>query len=145
MKRIMNNPTQLKICNWSLVFLTILTLASSIQLEASRDAGIGPVWFHIIVALLFVAFIIFHIKLHFQWKNWFSKFSKLKSPVTRILWWFFLFTALSGLISLVMWIHVPAHYHFGAVHGKIGFVMIAIAIGYTIKRIKFFKSKTSRK
>lgn len=141
----MKKAAQFKLCNWSLVGLAILTLVSSIQLEVSGDARGIPVWLHIIVATLFVAFIIFHIELHFQWKNWFSRFSNVKSPVTRILWWLFIFTALTGIISLCLWIYSPAHYHFGAVHGKIGFVMIALAVGHTLKRIKFFKRKATLK
>lgn len=137
----MKKTVKLKICNWTLVVLAILTLVSSIQLEASGDARLVPVWFHIIIATFFSIFIIYHIELHFLWKNWFTKFSKLKSPVTRVLWWLFIFTALTGLISFCLWIGSPAHYHIGAVHGKIGFVMIAVAVGHTLKRIKFFQRK----
>ncbi|MBO4966041.1 MAG: hypothetical protein J6C81_07240 [Muribaculaceae bacterium] len=77
--------------------------------------------------------------------NWFRKFSKIKSPVTRILWWLFLITVLSAIVALVHWLGTYAHSPVGGVHGKIGFLMIAVAIGHTIKRIKFFRPRSPRR
>lgn len=135
----MNKRQKLKFCDWSLLILMIATLASSIQLEASHSRSITFVWLHVIIAILFIVFIIFHINLHFGWKNWLIKFSKLKSPVTRILWWVTVILLISAIIALIHWIMTFTHSPIGGVHGKIGFLMILLAIGHTIKRAAFFK------
>ena len=135
---IMKKARKLKICDWTLAVLLPIVLASSIQLEATSSMGIAPVVFHIAVAAPFMVLIVWHIYLHFNWKKWLSRLSKLKVP-TRILWWLYLLTFLSGLITLVHWAATHEHGPIGGIHGKIGFLMIAFAIGHTIKRIKFFK------
>lgn len=99
-----------------------------------------PVILHVVVALPFMCLIIRHIYLHFQWKKWLTKFSKLKGP-TRILWWLYLLTFLSGIATFIHWLIENEHSPLGGIHGKIGFLMIAFAIGHTIKRLKFFTNK----
>ena len=136
----MTKVQKLKVCDRTLAVLLSLVLASSIQLEATSSRGILPVVVHIIVALPFLCLILWHIYLHFQWKKWLTKFSKLKVP-TRILWWLYTLTFLSGAATLIHWLIENGHGPLGGVHGKIGFLMIAFAIGHTIKRIKFFKRK----
>ena len=80
----MEKKTQSEICNWSLLVLAILMLASGIQMEASFGADfLGfsfPVYmvFHVIVAILMTAAVIWHIWLHFSWKEWVKRFSALK-------------------------------------------------------------------
>ncbi len=136
----MRKVTKLKICDWTLAVLLPIVLASSIQLEATSSGGLFPVIFHIIAALSFMCLIIWHIFLHFQWKKWITKFGKLKVP-TRILWWLYILTFISGAATTIHWIGVKEHSALGGVHGKIGFLMIAFAVGHTIKRIKFFRKK----
>ena len=136
----MNKLQKLKICDWTLAILLPIVLASSIQLEATSSSGIFPVVFHVIVALPFMCLIIWHIFLHFQWKNWLTKFSKLKVH-TRILYWLYILTFISGIATFIHWIIEMQHSALGGVHGKLGFLMIAFAIAHTIKRIKFFKNK----
>ena len=127
-------------CDWTLAILLPIVLASSIQLEATSSSGIFPVIFHIIVAPLFMCLIVWHIYLHFQWKKWLTKISKLKVP-TRILWWLYILTFISGIATFLHWLIENNHSPLGGIHGKIGFLMIAFAIGHTIKRIIFFKKK----
>ena len=136
----MTKAQKLKMCDWTLAILLPIVLASSIQLEATSSSGIFPVIFHIIVAPLFMCIIVWHIYLHFQWKKWLTKISKLKVP-TRILWWLYILTFISGIATFLHWLIENEHSALGGVHGKIGFLMIAFAIGHTIKRIKFFKKK----
>lgn len=136
----MTKAQKLKICDWTLAILLPIVLATSIQLEVTSSSGIFPVVLHIIAALLFISLIIWHIFLHFQWKKWLVKFSKLKVP-TRILWWLYILTFLSGIATFIHWLIENEHSPLGGVHGKIGFLMIAFAIGHTIKRLKFFKKK----
>ncbi len=136
----MTKAQKLKICDWSLAILLPIVLVSSIQLEATSSGGVVPVIFHIIIALPFMCIIVWHISLHFQYRKWFTKFSKVKVP-TRILWWLYILTFISGVATFIHWLIENEHSPLGGVHGKIGFLMIAFAIGHTIKRIKFFKKK----
>ena len=136
----MTKVHKLKLCDWTLAILLPIVLASSIQLEATSSGGIFPVILHIIVALPFMCLILWHIYLHFHWKKWLKKFSKLKVP-TRILGWLYILTFILGVATFIHWLIEKEHSPLGGVHGKIGFLMIAFAIGHTIKRIKFFKRK----
>ena len=136
----MTKAQKIKICDWTLAILLPIVLVSSIQLEATSSSGIFPVIFHTIVALPFMCLVVWHIFLHFQWEKWLTKFSKLKVP-TRILWWLYILTFISGIATFLHWLIENGHSALGGVHGKIGFLMIAFAIGHTIKRIKFFKKK----
>ena len=130
----------LKLCDWTLAVLLPIVLASSILLEATSSRGFFLVIFHIIVALSFLCLVVWHIYLHFQWEKWFAKFSKLIVP-TRILWYLYILTFLSGIATFIHWLIENEHSPLGGVHGKIGFLMIAFAVGHIIKRIKFFKIK----
>lgn len=137
----MTKAKKLKICDWSLLVATVLMLASSIQLEATGSRAVGWVWLHIAIGCLFFANIVWHVYLHFGWKSWLHKFRKQKSFITRWLAVFALLTIISAIIAFAHWFGSWAHSSLGGVHGKIGFVFTAIALGHTIKRIKFFKNK----
>lgn len=137
----MTKAKKLRICNWLLLVTTVVMLTSSIQLEVTGSRAAIWVCLHIIVGCLFFANIIWHLCLHFGWKSWLQKFRKQKSPVTRGLAVFALLTIISAIIASAHWIGTWTHSPFGGVHGKIGFIFIALAIGHTVKRIKFFKNK----
>lgn len=137
----MRKITKLRICNWLLATLTLITLASSLQLEALPCRCPFWVWTHIAIASIFMSLIVWHIYLHFGWKSWFSRFRTQKSPVTRWLAIFGTLTLLSAAIALTHWFTDYSHSSIGGVHGKIGFIFIILTIGHTIKRIKFFKSR----
>lgn len=124
-----------------LVFATAFILASSIQLEATDSRSIVWILIHMIVGSLFFTNIVWHLHLHFEWKSWIQRLRKQKSPVTRWLAVFALLTLISALVALFHWIGTYTHSPIGGIHGKIGFVFIALAIGHTVKRIKFFKRK----
>lgn len=136
----MKKIEKLRICNCSLLVLTVAILASGIQLEATDSAGLTPVWIHVVIGLAFMAVAAYHVFLHFGKSNWFSRFRKQKSPVTRILWWVGLITLLTGLIAWSHWLKTFTHAPIGGLHGKIGFLMIILAIGHICKRIKFFRN-----
>lgn len=139
----MTKAKKLKICDWLLLVSTVVMLASSIQLEATGSRAVIWVWLHIIIGCLFFANIIWHLYLHFGWKSWLQKFRKQKSLITRWLAVFALLTIISAIVASAHWIGSWAHSPLGGVHGKIGFIFIVIAIGHTVKRINFFKSKKS--
>lgn len=54
----MNKMKKLKICNWTLLIIYILTLASSLQLEIAGNASMLWVILHLIVATSFLAVIL---------------------------------------------------------------------------------------
>lgn len=137
----MTKLEKLRMCNYALLVFTLLILASGIQLESTGSRGIVWVWLHIIVGVLFFSLAFWHIALNLMWGNWFEKFAKVKSHVTRFLWWMTLFTVIFGIAAMIHWLTSYTHSPLGGIHGKIGLVMTAVAIGHTIKRIKFFKRK----
>lgn len=137
----MTKVKKLRLCDWLLVLTTVLILASSIQLEATGSRGLLWVWIHVIIGCLFFANIVWHLYLHFGWKSWVQRLRKQKSPVTRWLAVFALLTLISALVALFHWIGTYTHSPIGGIHGKIGFVFIALVIGHTVKRIKFFKRR----
>ncbi|MDE5880892.1 MAG: hypothetical protein K2H60_04115 [Muribaculaceae bacterium] len=132
----MNKIAKMRFCDWALIVLTIVTLVSSIQLEATGSNSIMWVWLHILIATLFITLIGWHLFLHFKWRNWFNNLWRQKSPVTRWLGIFYFLTALSALVALCHWLVTYTHSTIGGIHGKIGFIFIALAIGHTVKRIK---------
>lgn len=137
----MKKITKLKICDWALLILTIAILTSGIQLEASHSSGLVSVWIHIAIGLLFAYLVSYHIYLHFGFCNWFIRFRKQRSQLTRILWWVSLITLITGLITSVHWLMTFNHAPVGGVHGKLGFLMILLSMGHIIKRFRFFKRK----
>lgn len=134
--RLSNPATRLKVCNRTLGVTMLLMLASGIQLEATSGRYVWSVWLHIALGILLIAFCLYHIYLHYKSSNWFARFSKNKNLVTRILWWVFLLTAVTGIAATALWIGNPVHTHFGAIHGKIGFLMALIAIIHVVRRRK---------
>lgn len=137
----MKKLTKLKICNWSLLQLTLAILTSGIQLEVTHSSGYTSVWLHIIVGMLFMIMSAYHIFLHFDKNNWFAKFHKQKNQVTRILWWVSLATFITGVMASIHWLVTFTHSPIGGIHGKLGFLMIIFSVLHISKRIKFFKSK----
>lgn len=134
----MKKMQKLKVCNWVLLIMIIPVLVSGIELEATSGSNYASVRCHIVIASIFLLLTVWHISLNLSWSGWFKKFSRLKSPVTRILWWLFLLTALSGIAAEIHWLATYAHSPVGAIHGKIGFAMLIVAIGHTLKRLRFF-------
>lgn len=135
----MSKIEKLRLCDWVLVFATAFILASGIQLEVTDSRSIAWVLIHIIIGSLFFSNMVWHLYLHFGWKSWIQRLQKQKSPVTRWLAIFALLTIISTFVALFHWIGTYTHSPVGAIHGKIGFVFITLAIGHTVKRIKFFK------
>lgn len=118
---------------------TAFILASGIQLEATGSSSVDWVWIHIVVGTFFMALGFLHIYIHFGASNWFSRFHKLKSPVTRILWWITLLTLVTVVIATGHWLTSFTHSSIGGVHGKLGFMMIILCLCHIVKRIRFFR------
>lgn len=131
-----NKQSKMRLCDFMLIGLTIITLASSIQLEVTQCSSVSWVWFHLIIATAFIALIVWHLYLHFQNRNWFKMLSLQKKPVTRWLGIFCILTIISAIIAFLQWLTVYSHTTIGGIHGKIGFIFIALCIAHTIKRLK---------
>ena len=141
----MRKIARLKICNRSLLVSAVAVLVSGIQLEATHSMGIMSVWLHVVIGLLFMGLVAYHIYLHFGRSNWFAKFSQLRSQATRILWWVTLITLISGIIAVIHRTATFGHSVIGGIHGKLGFLMIALSLAHVCKRARFFLSNGSRK
>lgn len=139
----MNTVEKLKINDKSLGFTLILMLASGIQLEATAGSYAWSVWVHIVFCTLLTVLSICHIYYHYRFCNWFARFAQNRNKVTRVLWWVFLLTAMSGIAATVQWIVENGHSPIGGVHGKIGFLMVIIAIIHAARHIRL--SKQARK
>lgn len=135
----MTKKNRLKICNWSLLITTVAILASGLQLEFTCcHYAFGIAWFHIITGIIFLCLIIWHLQLHFGWRNLLSRLRKQKSALTRTLTIVFLLMTVSAAIATYHWLDFHHHSPIGGIHGKIGFLMIILVICHTLKRVKFF-------
>lgn len=134
---------RLKICNRLLGLTLILILASGIQLEVTSGSPAWSVWVHIALGLVLTALALYHIFLHYRKANWFARFAKNRNTSTRILWWVFLLTAVSGLAATVGWVGDNVHSPLGAVHGKIGFLMVIVAIVHVARHLRAKRRRKS--
>ena len=135
----MKKSLKLKICDWSLLALTVAILASGIQVEATGGTPVWTVWLHIAIGAVFMVLSGWHIRLHFGKSNWFTRFHRQKNRVTRILWWVTLATLASAIVATTHWLGTFTHGHTGAVHGKLGFLMIILSVCHIVARIRFFR------
>lgn len=132
-------PTErLRVCDRTLGIVLIVMLASGIQLEATSGRYAWSVWAHIALGIVLTVLSVWHIYLHYRWSDWFARFRKNRNRSTRILWWIFLVTAVTGIIATVVWLVGHDHSPIGAIHGKIGFLMVIVgvihALGHKHKR-----------
>ncbi len=137
----MKKITKLRLCDWTLLAMTVVMLGSAVQLEVTSGQDICWVWGHVVLGIAFMMLVCWHLQLHFNWGNWFVRLKKQKSHVTKWLAVLAVLTLVSAIVATGHWIGEYAHSSIGGVHGKIGFVFIALAIGHTVKRIKFFKRR----
>ncbi len=137
----MNTAQQLRLCNRWLGCTLLLVQATGIQLEATSGRYVWSVWFHIITGILLAILSVYHIFLHYRTGNWFSRFARNRNASTRILWWLFLLAAASGIAATVIWADGYMHSHLGAVHGKIGFLMVVMAIIHIAGHIRKKKAR----
>lgn len=137
----MTKANKLRLCDRALLCVMVGMLASSVQLEATGSRSIPWVWLHVVVGCVFFSNIIWHLYLHFGWTGWINRFRKQKSPVTRVLAIVGALTVVSAVAASFHWVDSYIHSPLGAVHGKLGFLFVAIAVGHTLKRIRFYRSR----
>ncbi len=139
----MTKADKLRLCDTLLAVSAVAILLSGIQLEVTGGRTALWVWLHAGIGTLFFANIAWHLYLHFGWNSWVQRLRKQKSRVTHGLAILALLAFISTVVALFHYVGTRLHSVPGAVHGKIGFLFLLIAIGHTVKRIKFFKRKTS--
>lgn len=127
---------RLRRCNRWLGLTLLLMLVSGIQLEATSGRYLWSVWVHIILGIVLTALSLRHIYLHYRKGNWFARFAKNRSTLTRVLWWVFLLTAVTGLAATVGWLDGFNHSTLGGVHGKIGFVMVLLGVVHAVRHLR---------
>lgn len=132
----MKTVTKIKLYNKLLGCTLIMMLASGIQLEATSGKYGWSVLVHIVLGIILTFLSVYHIYLHYGLSNWFSRFAKNRNPITRILWWVFLLTMITGMVVTIVWIGECVHSSLGGIHGKIGFLMVLIAIIHVVKHRK---------
>ena len=138
---IMNTATKLKVCNRWLAAALVVMLVSGIQLEATGGKYAWSVWVHIALGVFLTGLAFYHIFLHNRKSNWFSRFSKNRNTMTRILWWVFLLTEVSGVAATVQWLCGDGHSPLGGIHGKIGSIMVIVATIHAVKHVRKKKKK----
>jgi len=142
---VMTKKEKLRICDIVLLIVAVLVLVSSIQMEASAGESFMGVPFvaymviHVVLALTMMLLVGYHLYLHFGWKKWINKLHKTPKRATRVLSVFALLTLLTGAAALIVLSVNMQHTPLGGIHGKMGFIMIVVALGHTIKRFKFLK------
>lgn len=141
----MTKLKQLKIANTILLILLPLILFSSIQMEISSGdsfAGISFQWIviiHVVINIIAILCTLWHLYLHFEWKNWISKIKKLKSVNAKTIIIVTCVVFISGMISLFHLLPSWQHGTIGGIHGKFGFLFILLGIYHIIQRWKWIK------
>lgn len=135
----MTKKTKLKICDWSLLFLTIAILVSGLQLEISPNGRVMWVWIHIVLGTVFTGVVLWHIQLHHNRvakKQSKSRFHSNKHPFLVILFFLML---ISGIVATGHWVGTYIHSTIGGVHGKFGFLFIITIMGHVWRNRRFYR------
>ncbi len=134
----MTKKSKLRLCDWSLLLLTIAIFASGIQLEINPTGATIWVWTHIVIGLLFFCGIFWHIGLHKSGKKRVESKNKNRRNRHAVMGVFFLFTLLSGIIATCHWIGTYLHSTIGGIHGKFGFLFIITVISHIARHRRFY-------
>ena len=134
----MSKLKKLRLCDFMLLAVAVVMLASSLQLEVIAGQSMLWVWVHIVSGTLFLGVIFWHLQLHFQWRNWLRLLWKQRSANMKWLTVVGILTFVTALVATAGWIASPEHSKIGAVHGKLGFLFIALAVWHTARRFRFY-------
>ena len=148
----LNSPksNRLKICNVALMIVAIFMLISSIQMEAlAGDSLLGIsfeslTFIHAGIGMTMFGLVAWHLYLHFGNSSWIAKLGQ--SPrLTKFLAIFGATTLASGIFILIYMLKYFEHNLVGAIHGKIGFVFIALCGIHIYKYWAWIKRKIFNK
>lgn len=137
---------QLRLCNASLMIVAVFMLISSIQMEALAGDSLWGISFetltfiHAGIGMVMFSLVAWHLYLHFGDLGWITKLQK--SPrSTKALAIFGALTLSSGIFILAYMLTYFQHNLVGAIHGKIGFVFIALCGIHIYKYWAWIKRK----
>lgn len=141
---------QLRLCNASLMIVAIFMLISSIEMEALAGDSLRGISFetltfiHAGIGIVMFSLVAWHLYLHFGDLGWITKLQK--SPrLTKTLAIFGALTLSSGIFILAYMLTYFEHNLVGAIHGKIGFVFIALCVIHIYKYWAWIKRKIFNK
>lgn len=134
----------LNLCNWSLLPLTIIMLASAIQLEATDGKGDAWVWLHIVTGIALTAVALWHLTLHYS-SRWEQLFSRKTGSKIKWMTIFLTLTAVTGIIATAQWHPVCLHTHLGAIHGKLGLIFLFLAITHALHYRRYYLALRCRR
>ncbi|MGM9746542.1 MAG: hypothetical protein ACI30H_06265 [Paludibacteraceae bacterium] len=132
--------------NVLLLVMLVPALVSSLLQEFLRGANLQCLTnntltiIHLAICLPMLLFVCVHL-----WANcgnvtqWFSKIRRQRWQ-TQLLFGFSVLTFVSGIAATVVYFshgHTPV----GGIHGKLGFVALALMIWHTYRRLKWYKVK----
>lgn len=139
----MKKIEKLRICDRTLLSLSLLMLVSSVQLELNPAGNRWWVWLHIGLGCVLTGFIFWHVGLH---KNVRKKGTLPKhrhEHNLKGLGLLFLLTLISGIIAISAWIGDYIHTTAGGIHGKIGFLFLCFLFFHVKKYKKFYGMSSS--
>ena len=131
--------------NVLLLVMLVPALVSSLLQEFLRGANLHCLTnstltiIHLAICLPMLLFVCVHL-----WANcgnmaqWLAKIRRQKWQ-TQLLFWFSVLTFVSGIAATVVYFshgHTPV----GGIHGKLGFVALALMIWHTYRRLKWYKT-----
>lgn len=137
---------QLVWCNGALIVVALLMLVSSIQMEALGGDDLLGISFtaltfiHAGFGIAMFSLVAWHLYLHFGGIEWLKKLGK-SVKLTKALAIFGSVCLASGLFILVYMLSTFEHNLFGAIHGKIGFVFLALGAFHIIKHRQWIQKK----
>lgn len=88
-----------------LLAVAVVMLASSLQLEVIAGQSMWWVWVHIVSGTLFLVLILWHLQLHFQWRNWLRLLWKQRSANMKWLTAVGILTFVTALVATAGWLH----------------------------------------
>lgn len=135
----MKKVIKLKICDWSLLFLSVVIFASGLQLEINPGGQWIWVWLHIIVGVILIIGIFWHVGLHKSGREKRQPRSVRQAHKDPFLGLLFALTLFSGIIAIFHWIGSYCHTTAGGIHGKAGFLFIIAIINHIRNYRRFYK------
>ena len=138
---------KLMICNWTLLIVGIVVMASSILLECLHGSPLlgisfsSWIWLHVISSGIMLCLVIWHVQLNWRGiRNWYGRFKRSKSKELKFTCIFSLLTMITGVIAFPHWL-ANGHTGIGGFHGKLGLIALAFMLWHVIKHIRWYQPK----
>lgn len=144
----MTKKNQFKVCNWYLLALTVIVLASGILLECLHGSSLHGIecsvftLIHIVLGVCFMGLVLWHLWLH--WRKlgeWWNRIVRHHSIGFKLTALFFFLTFLTGLVCVPMWISC-GHTGLGGWHGKLGFIAIFLLLPHIMHHWYWYSGKS---